>query len=294
MKPLRTSILAVAYICLVLPPASCVREDMSACMVYELNVQAVDAEGNDLSTSGVLEKSEVYLFGKNGFVRMVPAGVSSDYLFGNYKEEKLTLVAWGNVKEDTLITAGLEPGTPIEEARLRLKQHAEGNHLPITDIFYCCKELNNVATRSVQEESITLVMERMAAGLSIRTRHLADQYPYEGTPYTFIVKGTGSEMDFRGKVTGESAGYKPATVTDGEGDAYTPSFRIFPTEEGEHIEVEIYRGEEKLCTVAQDGERNPLRAEAGKQTDIEIDFRYTVTTLVKVLPWGETEQETEM
>ena len=211
------------------------------------------------------------------------------------KEARLTLVAWGNIKEDTLITADIKPGTPIEEARLKLKQHAEGSHLPVTDLFYCRKELNNTATRSIQEEGITLVMERMAAGLSIRTCYLAERYPYRGEAYTFIVRGTGSEVDFMGKVTGESAGYRPPTVTDEQGDAYAPPFRIFPTREGEYIEVEIYRGQEKLCTVTQDSELQPLRAAAGKQTDIEIDFRKTeIRAFVKVLPWGEVEQETEM
>lgn len=80
-----------------------------------------------------------------------------------------------------------------------------------------------------------------------------------------------------------------------QGDAYAPPFRIFPTREGEYIEVEIYRGQEKLCTVTQDSELQPLRAAAGKQTDIEIDFRKTeIRAFVKVLPWGEVEQETEM
>lgn len=167
--------------------------------------------------------------------------------------------------------------------------------MPVTDLFYCRKELNNTATRSIQEEGITLVMERMAAGLSIRTCYLAERYPYRGEAYTFIVRGTGSEVDFMGKVTGESAGYRPPTVTDEQGDAYAPPFRIFPTREGEYIEVEIYRGQEKLCTVTQDSELQPLRAAAGKQTDIEIDFRKTeIRAFVKVLPWGEVEQETEM
>lgn len=53
--------------------------------------------------------------------------------------------------------------------------------------------------------------------------------------------------------------------------------------------------QEKLCTVTQDSELQPLRAAAGKQTDIEIDFRKTeIRAFVKVLPWGEVEQETEM
>ena len=152
MKPIRTAILTASYACLAFLHVSCVREDTGDCMQYEIHVRVVDAAGNDLTQSGVLEKSEVYLFGENGFVRMVPAGVSSDYLFGNHKEARLTLVAWGNIKEDTLITAKIKPGTLLEEARLKLKQHAEGSHLPVTDLFYCRKELNNTATRSIQEE----------------------------------------------------------------------------------------------------------------------------------------------
>ena len=112
MKPIRTAILTALYTCLAFLHASCVREDTEDCVQYQVHVRVVDAAGNDLTESGVLEKSEVYLFGENGFVRMVPAGVSSDYLFGNYKEARLTLVAWGNIKEDTLITADIKPGTP--------------------------------------------------------------------------------------------------------------------------------------------------------------------------------------
>ena len=107
-------------------------------------------------------------------------------------------------------------------------------------------------------------MERLAAGLSIRACYLTERYADKGEGYTFIVKGTGSEMNFMGKVSGEDSGYKPLTLTDGQGDAYAPPFRIFPTA-------------------------------AGKQTDIEIDFRYAeVRTFVTVLPWGKVEQETEM
>ena len=64
---------------------------------------------------------------------------------------------------------------------------------------------------------ITLVMERMVAGLSIRTRYLAERYPYNGEAYRFIVHCIGTEMDFMGEASGDGAGYEPASVTDAEG-----------------------------------------------------------------------------
>lgn len=280
---------------LLLAPAACVREDTDACMQYGLNVRAVDAQGNDLTQSGALQKADVYLFNENGFVRMVPAGTSSEFLFGHDKSERLTLVAWGNIKEDTLITTEINPGTSIGEAHLKLKEYVRGSYLPLTDLFYCRKELNNAATRGMQEETLTLVMERMAAGLSIRTRYLAERYPYDGKPYTFIVRGTGTEVDFTGKITGEGAGYRPLSVTDEKGDVYAPPFRIFPTAAGEGIEIDIYREQEKICTVSQDNKFKPLCAPAGKQTNIDIDFRYAeIRVCVNVTPWGEVNQDTEM
>ena len=199
MKNIRPSILTALYAGLIFLYASCVREDTSACMQYEVNVRVVDAEGNDLTESEVLEKSEVYLFGENGFVRMIPAGVSSDYLFGHYKDDRLTLVAWGNVKEDTLITAEIKPGTPIEEARLKLKQYSEGNHLPVTDLFYCRKELSNTATRGIREESVTLVMERLAAGLEY-TRALSDRTVCRQRRGLYLYReGNGQRNELHGK-----------------------------------------------------------------------------------------------
>lgn len=187
------------------------------------------------------------------------------------------------------------PGTSIENARLKLKRHTEGNHLPVTDMFYCRKELNNTATRSIQEESITLVMKRIAAGLSIHTLHLEEQYPRQEENYTLLIRGTGTEMDFTGKVTGENAEYKPLSITDEQGNVHVPPFRIFPTGEGKGIEIDIYRGQDKVCTVERDNEGKPLYVMAGKQTDIEIDFKNTqIKATVKVLPWGEVNQNTEI
>ena len=294
MYPFKTHAILICILSAILCTA-CVREDTEGCVQYALNVQAVDAEGNDLTSSGVLQKADVYLFNEQGFVRMVPAGISSDFLFGNDKNQKLTLVAWGNVKTDTLAITEVTPGTSIEEARLQLRRHEQGSNLPITDIFYCRRELSQTTTRGMQEENITLVMERMAAGLSIRTRYLAQRYPYTGEPYAFIVRGTGTEVDFMGKVMGDEAGYEPYSTTDYKGDIYAPPFRIFPTGDKGSIEIDIYRKQEKLYTITEDNNFEPLYVSVGKQTNIDIDFRYAeVKTFVTVVPWGQISQDTEM
>lgn len=84
-----------------------------------------------------LAKVEVYLFNEKGFIRKIPTDISSDLIFRDDKNERLTLVVWGNIKKDTLIAPDIPIGTTIEEARFRLREDTEGSHLPITDIFYC-------------------------------------------------------------------------------------------------------------------------------------------------------------
>ena len=275
--------------------ASCVRVDMEDCVRYELHVRAVDTDGNDLTESGVLQKSDIYLFNEQGFVRMISSDGFSDFYFGEDKGERLTLVAWGNLKEDTLITTEIAPGTPLKEAKLQLRQHAHGTHIPLTDLFYCRRELDGAETRGVEGPDITVVMERKVAGLSIRTRYLAERYPYGGEVYRFIVHCTSTEMDFTGEVAGNGAGYEPASVTDAKGDVYAPSFHIFPTGEGKPLEIDIYRKEEKLFTITEDNEFRPLYAPVGKQTNIDIDFRYAeVRAFVSVVPWGTVSQDVEM
>lgn len=88
-------------------------------------------------------------------------------------------MVWGNIKEDTLIAPDIPIGTPIEEARLQLREDTEGSHCPL-QIFLLQKEVNNTTTRSGQGEYLTLVMERMSASLSIRTKYLTKHCPYNG------------------------------------------------------------------------------------------------------------------
>lgn len=77
----------------------------------------------------------------------------------------------------------------------------------------------------------------MVAGLSIRTRYLAERYPYNGEAYRFIVHWASvRKWILWVKASGDGAGYEPVSVTDAKGDVYAPLFHIFPTGEGKPLE----------------------------------------------------------
>ena len=128
MKPARIFLFTILYVSLTFLYTSCVREDTGDCIQYVLDMQAVDSEGNDLTATDALQKVEVYLFNEKGFIRKIPTDISSDLIFRDDKNERLTLVVWGNIKKDTLIAPDIPIGTTIEEARFRLREDTEGRY----------------------------------------------------------------------------------------------------------------------------------------------------------------------
>lgn len=282
--------------CLLFFFLSCIGEDLGGCASqYTLAVRAVDADGKDITESGVLQKTDIYLFDENGFVRMVPVGTSTGFLLGADKNATLTFVAWGNLKTDTLQTTVITPGTSIMDARLLLRRQAKGSDLPVTDLFFCNKTFTSAQIQAMQGNTITLIMTRWVAGISIRTHNFSVRYPYIGQAYHFVVRGTGNKVDFTGKVIVSEASYVPPFTTDSNGDMYASSFRIFPTEEGQYIEIDIYRGDEKLYTVTTDSRFKRLFAPSGRQLNVDIDFLYDdVKVSMTIAPWGKVTQDTEM
>lgn len=275
----------------------CVREQTDACVEYELSVRAVTPSGEDVTTSGMITSVDLYLFDEDGFVRVIPKSSSSDFLFGAEKDKALTLVAWGNLKEDSLKLPSLEVGTSLQDAKIELLQAATGYDLTVTDLFYCYRELSaETTTRGIQSDTVNLVMERISAALEVRVSHAREYFGGTEGELSIVVRGAGSVLNFLGESSGEEAGYAPSmTATEGEDEWVAPLFRIFPTGDEQTISVELYRDNEKISTITTDDEGNSLKALPGKETYITVDFRYAQMSVgVSVLAWGSIWQQTEL
>lgn len=274
----------------------CVREQMDDCVQYELTVNAVDGEGVDVTSSGAVTSINLYLFDENGFVRSVSKGSSTSYLFSSDKNSTLTLVAWGNLKGDSLILPELSVGTSLENAKIELLQTAAGYNLPVTDLFYSRREISSTTTRGVQSDTIKLVMERLAAALSVRVSHAAEHFGGAEPNLHIVVRDTGTSLNFLGEPSDDEAGYAPVLEpVTGADEWVTPLFRVFPTGESGRIYIDLYQGDTLLLTLGTDDEGTPLRALPGKETHVTVDFRYARLHIsVSVKPWGSTDQNVEL
>ena len=249
---------------------SCIREDVDDCLQYSLKVKAVDTEGNDITATGSVTSVDIYMFDANGFVRMIPQG-SADYLVGTDKQKQVTLVAWGNLKSDSIKLPDLKVGTSLSDARVELIQQQDGYHLPTTDIFYSRQEVNTASTRGILEETLTLTLERKVAAMTIRTKNLEKRFG-AGKPCYFVVYGVGNALNFMGEPTGGTVGYQPNVNHTGSNDGYTSAFRILPTPQEQALSIRICRGSKVLYTIGEDYRGNQLVVTPGEQLDIVIDF----------------------
>lgn len=295
-----TSVLLLCLACLCALPTSCVREDVDGCLQYSLSVKVVDTDGNDITSSGAVTSVDLYLFDADGFVRLIPKGTSTDYIFAEEESSDLTLVAWGNLKADSLEIPELAVGTSLEDAQIQLLQRLNGNDLPSTDLFYSRLELSDstiAATRGISQTTATLVLQRLSASMSILTYSFTDHFgeTQDGDTCRIVVRGAGNSINFLGKLTGGDAGYEPDIQESSTGDLYAPSFRIFPTEEGGSLAIDIYRGDTLLFTTSTDDEGDALQASAGNHLSVSIDFANANAKIkVSVTNWEDIDQNTEM
>lgn len=267
---------------------ACVRERAGECMLYNLTVSAVDPQGNDVTASGAISTVDIYLFDENGFVRTIPRGSSTNFSFAASRDSKYTLIAWGNLKGDSLKLPQLTVGTSLENARIELLQSTLGRNLPVTDLFYSRRELSATSTKSIQNDTVRLVMERLVAGLSVDVLHAAEHFGVTNDKMQIVVRSIGSSLNFLAEPSEDEAGYAPSMSRVGDKDEWlAPLFRVFPTNADKQISIDLYRDDTLLFTITTDDDGNPLRTLPGKETYITVDFRYArLRVSVNVVPWG--------
>jgi hypothetical protein len=275
---------------------SCIREDVDGCQQYNITVTIADADGNDITSSGVVSAVDLYLFDESGFVRMVPQGSSSDFFFGEEKSKTMMLVGWGNLNADSLKIPQLTVGTSLEDARIELLQRVDGNELPCNDLFYCKSALSGATTRSMDEESVVLQLKRLSSAVSVRTSSFAEYFHItEMDSCKIVVRSIGSSLNFLANLVGDTVNYEPEVIKKPKGDFYVSPFRVFPTKSGENLIISIYRSQELLFKTATDDDGDSLYAPAGSVLNVSIDFANArIKVTVDVTPWKDAGQNTEL
>lgn len=291
--------LAIAFIV----SSGCIREDLSDCafLTLKFKVHVFDESRN--APAEVIDGTQVYVFDSNGYVRTVKIeDVSDCYAVGLAKSDGVSMAAWGNLRADSIEIPVMYKGMSQIQALLKLKKSGEYCVEP-PDLFFASYRSDYPSTGAAMEtpsfsvvgDTVILNLKRIVSSVTITAKHISDSFGPDTAGCFFVVRGTKDAINFNGETFGSVAAYKPPAYFDAERNLKTPAFKILPQEENEYLTVELHRRNEKLFSVYTDSDGELLRAYAGKQLNIVMDFgRNNVGISVVITPWGETWQDTVM
>lgn len=285
----------VVSLSLTFVPAGCVREDKQDCVYHELSVRVVDSQGNDITSDGTVSPTDIYFFGNNGFVRMLPS--ASSYTFGMDKSMTALLSVWGNLtREGTLRLVAPVTGDAPKTAEVQLSATSGGYSTSPPDLFYGSLTLQQTETRSVTAEKLRIVMKRCVSMVSVSVLHISEYLGGRIPDLHISVRGTSTAMNFLGEVVNGDAVYTPKVAASSGIDRFnTPQLRTFPTPADGGLDIVLYDGDTRLLRATTDDDGNRLHATPGNETAVTIDFRYAHPKVgLQVQPWnGKGEQHTE-
>lgn len=268
----------------------CTKEDLSQCIdetdnTYRLFVKAYDADEREVPAEKVQDVA-LYVFDQdNNFLGVHPDSKLGEMVVLDYPNNLiLKVVAWGNGAQGHQTMPTLTVGDKMEGAFVSLLNTTKAEIAIVQspdDLFH------GFVTLKQENSGVehTLPMYRKTSGVTITANKLRRYANASDEDFTYVLRKTGSRIDFEGKETGEHSYYTPeASFTGNKDEFVAPLFNILTTDS--NIEVDIFHGTTLVAVVANTTDGKPLKVEAGRVLNILVDFKSEITVKVEVTPWG--------
>lgn len=282
--------------CLLLP--CCTQEQSADCpRATTLDIEVVNAEGEDITAEGAVELLSLYIFDNaQRFLKTVSARVDKSLSIYFPDQDTLHVVSWGNLNSERQQLPELIVGMPMSEAVIRLieMQGGQQGRAPATrmvakspgDLFY---SYDVISLKSGGQARYELQMNRVVGSMAMTLRNLQSYANRYDDRYSLLVRETYNGIDFYGRLTGNKVGYLPAAVFNEKQEFIAPLFNLLPSYAEGVIEIDVYHDSELITTVKNDSDGHPLRVVRGQVLNVLVDFRLLVSVEVSITPWGTTQ-----
>lgn len=276
----------VCILTLLASATGCIKEDLSECKeVCTFIVKAFDNSGNELSSAEVREVRLFIFDGNYSFIESIDAQVGEPVTINEPGDGDIHVVCWGN------LGSGLQQCTqPVPGAH---KDNCHIDLLPDTRALSYSTSPGDLFRGEItvaspdQKGQIILPIYREVGSMTVTVRNLQEFTGYTDEDFSIVVGETGSTIDFYGNHTGSKVAYRPtgSFVLNGSRNEYrVAAFNMIPEEKDIHID--IYHGTQKITTVSLDNSGKPIIVEKGKQTNVLIELRASVSVNVMLTDWG--------
>lgn len=198
-------------------------------------------------------------------------------------------VVWGNTGGSEVLT-GVEHGIPMSDMTVALRRDAEGYAMQPGDLYYGIVELTG-------EDGQTVVISPKTARVGLTVKGLPGDARAED--YYFTMETYYDAYDFAGAPLAGNAEMKFTGVFDSRHDLVTPQPQRavhYPQQAARNGATQQYavvnlwkKDGELLASANKDINGMPLRPQAGKTTNILLDFTQTggLRVAVVITDWDE-------
>ena len=279
--------------------ASCIKDDLSGCPSphvsgVTLQVKAFDADGNPLD-GGTIKDITLYVFNADKTLLDILHVSLSELVTLDYPgHDVLKLVAWGNGRQGGQTLPALRQGDHLETAFVSLIQPQTRITYPVAgspdDLFYGTIDIQTSADGLSATDALSareLPLRRKVSGVAVTARHLKEYVGSSDGDFHYILRKTGSMLDFYGLPNGTDVSYRPEASFNDRGDFVSSTFNILPTEE--ELRIDIYHRGVLQTTVISDSNGKPLRVAEGRLLNVLVNFDGAINVEVKVTDWGKEE-----
>lgn len=269
--------------------SGCIKDDLNDCpKTYRLVVQT---DPNDDVSLRATPKVVLFIFDENNRLldyRNTSPGVVMELSYEGHS--RLNAVAWANI-DDHVNVSTLNTQMPLENATVKLIDRtdlSEGNYaLSPSDLFHGKKELD--LNLNTQEHPDVLIIGRKVAAIQIIAKKLKEYVGTIDNDFTYKVKSSKNTFDFNGKLMGDDRNYLPECSFSDKDELIAPAFLVFPSQTGQNISVDIYKGTNLIYTIDKDDNGLPLKTEEGKILELIVDFSTEASVDITIKDWDAAE-----
>lgn len=285
-----------------------IAEDVAHCpQTFRLFVRALDAEDQDITSTGEVEEVLLFMFDQEG--KLVERVILSAEEVKHRKEvyiehfgpKKLTFLAVGNPSPAERMR--LLKASTMEEVRLELKLENGYAHTT-TDLFAGRLERAIIYGTLNSGENATIDIRRVTARVTLtvlgyeawlkRQGYLASPFDPTDSSKALISFGTSADKYAvsNGIYEGTPTTYRILGHLAGAyGDFHSKELRVFPLMGGDSFILKFHVNGQCIEHFTQDDNGQVLLPVVGKHLNVLIDFRSAQASIsIKVTPWNVVHQ----
>lgn len=265
---------------------SCIYDKYPGREQYALTVEYIDTEGNKLPDSvAVLDRVGCFVDGI--FKETLVEEEDGKYRYVFLDGDDVAFVAIAGENPDDYTINPPKPGESISNCWLQMKL-TPGEETPEPSAVYY-GSIHTLLTDNANE-NVVIRMHDVRARVSVVARNFLDKFGYGN--YRFTIENCRSGISYDGKGCGSFVNYEMPGSIHSDGDYYTISRTIFPTDDTP-LRVKIYKEDGSLLFDRDtDEDGNPLIIHSGTDEVILIQFYYYTDATIRVVPFEDINNST--